>query len=726
MATTTSDALWGAGSTLTGAQLQAFVDAATSGDTLVLSRTLNMTGSSTINLGGKVINIEGVPGNNGGFNRDDPLGGSNIQTLKFTGGTLHMLKVRITCTQVRFPTDSQFNTSGGVLEVDGCDNSTFTRCYFTAEVGRGPFRLFRSDDVVISWCHFTNEYAQGSGRSVNSFIQPMLYLEDCVDLIIEDSVFAEGLHETIKTSGAGGIRRPIIRRCRFKGLGRDAIDLTGGFCGDSWAAPARIEDCIFEGGASIDIKCAIKEMNVSEFPLTFRRCKFIDINNCTFYSIWNPIVLTTDDKWPAGKLNNTPGSAFYWQDAFTQDIRVRNCSFEDITNTRILFKSAIRVEFIDNVHRGTVPNDSVVNYRVAVSMDPAIKPALDSSGISQFTETGRTTASAVGAPPAIDYSLYGPLSDAGSVAAPDAFTVGQWTWAETGVSGELLLTFTTLPSNNGDPITDLEYNLDGAGYVSHGSTGGSRLFTGQVGAKTMLVRAVNSTGSGLDSDEKSATPTATVSGVPVISTPVPVITGSGVVNTLHTVSTGTWTNSPTGYNSGANVSASPSSGPYTFRQSGLSYAPTEADLGLYLSWGVQAFNAAGNSTYYDTPGILITAAASVPDVMTGGQWRVKPSATIGSMIVELIEAPASGSAITDYEIRFDVDSGDGVISDWISLGGTALTDYPLTGFTPGSTVPFEIRAVNSSGPASPSDVKLAYVPPVVTVGGTVIMLIEVG
>lgn len=92
-------------------------------------------------------------------------------------------------------------------------------------------------------------------------------------------------------------------------------------------------------------------------------------------------------------------------------------------------------------------------------------------------------------------------------------------------------------------------------------------------------------------------------------------------------------------------------------------------------------------------------AATVPDGFREGNWVLENLQGDGELVIRINSLPDDGgSAITDLERRID-----GV--SWVSLGGTALGDYTLTGLTNGTPYDIEIRQVNSVGNSDDGDVK---------------------
>lgn len=93
--------------------------------------------------------------------------------------------------------------------------------------------------------------------------------------------------------------------------------------------------------------------------------------------------------------------------------------------------------------------------------------------------------------------------------APAAFSSGQWTL--TAIAGGLRFGITTLPSDGGSAITDLEYSTNNGGaWSSFGAaTTGNYDVTGLSEIEySCMVRAVNAVGNGANSDMKAETPAA--------------------------------------------------------------------------------------------------------------------------------------------------------------------------------------------------------------------------
>lgn len=163
------------------------------------------------------------------------------------------------------------------------------------------------------------------------------------------------------------------------------------------------------------------------------------------------------------------------------------------------------------------------------------------------------------APTAINVTLDFDV-EANSVAAPDAFDTGDWSVADEMSGGTVTITVSTLPSDNGDSITALQYSVDDGAWSALGGTGTgdydiSSLTNGT--AYGFEIRAINSTGNGADGVSKTATPTAVPSAFIVgqwsiadattggqldvtIST-LPSANGTAITDLEYKVDAGSWT-----------------------------------------------------------------------------------------------------------------------------------------------------------------------------------------
>lgn len=103
------------------------------------------------------------------------------------------------------------------------------------------------------------------------------------------------------------------------------------------------------------------------------------------------------------------------------------------------------------------------------------------------------------------YSLQFSLVVLDRLTAPGAFTTGMWSIAP----GDQIavVTIGSLPASGGEPITDIQYQLNGGSWISSGGIGGFNI-TGLTNEQTydVRLRAVNVLGAGAQSDMKQVTP----------------------------------------------------------------------------------------------------------------------------------------------------------------------------------------------------------------------------
>jgi hypothetical protein len=98
--------------------------------------------------------------------------------------------------------------------------------------------------------------------------------------------------------------------------------------------------------------------------------------------------------------------------------------------------------------------------------------------------------------------------------APAAFAVGDWYVTNAATDGELTVTITALPANNGYAISDIEYRVDGGTWTTFaGAAIGNYAITSLVNDAEVDIelRAVNAEGDGDASDVKPAIPTLAAS-----------------------------------------------------------------------------------------------------------------------------------------------------------------------------------------------------------------------
>jgi len=141
----------------------------------------------------------------------------------------------------------------------------------------------------------------------------------------------------------------------------------------------------------------------------------------------------------------------------------------------------------------------------------------------------------------------------GGAAAPAQFGAGAWSIATLGTGTSARITITTLPSDGGSAITDLEYQIDGGSWVSlAGTTTGDYDLTGLTWNVEIdvAVRAVNAIGNGTASAAKAVTPLVSFAAVVALNPELafdPVQSGSAFQErTGASATTASATNDPIG------------------------------------------------------------------------------------------------------------------------------------------------------------------------------------
>lgn len=167
-----------------------------------------------------------------------------------------------------------------------------------------------------------------------------------------------------------------------------------------------------------------------------------------------------------------------------------------------------------------------LNGGSAASLGGTATGAYGISGLSDGTATNVQVR-------AVNTNGSGAWSDVKSVTAtgvPAAFTAGMWTLTDLTTGGDARISISSLPAANGSAITDLEVKIGAGAWTSLGgtATGDYDLtddFTDGV-STNVLIRAVNTNGSGADSDTKSVTTTAPASGITGYDAPQKLIDSS--------------------------------------------------------------------------------------------------------------------------------------------------------------------------------------------------------
>ncbi len=241
----------------------------------------------------------------------------------------------------------------------------------------------------------------------------------------------------------------------------------------------------------------------------------------------------------------------------------------------------------------------------------------------------------------------------------------------------------SIANNGGSSVTEVDYSLDGAPFVSTGTTSSNFSITGLVNGTsyTVSVRGDNAIGAGTASNPASATP-LTVPGAPTgvqatsdtasadASWTTPVSNGGSVVTgytaTAFTTSAGTTT---------AGTAC-------TTTTLACSVAGLTNNTTYYI--GVVATNAAGSSLS-STPLQPVTPIArpAAPSLTT-----LTPSDSVLSVV--FTAGSAGGDPITSYQ--YSLNAG----SSWTTASGTT-SPIIIDGLTDGTSYTVYLRAVSAAG-----------------------------
>ncbi len=244
-------------------------------------------------------------------------------------------------------------------------------------------------------------------------------------------------------------------------------------------------------------------------------------------------------------------------------------------------------------------------------------------------------------------------------------------------------------SEGGSPITNYEYSLDGGNTwiaLDPADATSPITITGLTNGTeySIVLRAVNSVGSGETSNEVKVTP-ITVPGAPTITTITP---GNGTAVVAFTPPADNGGNAISNYEytiDGTNwIALSPASTSSPFTISGLTN-------GTEYSVKLRAVNDAGSSA---ASGAVTTTPRTVPSAPTG------LTATPGDGQIEIAFTPGNdgGSPVTNYQ--YSLDGGQ----TWITLNpADASSPITIPGLTNGTEYTVQIRAVNAAGAGAASD-----------------------
>jgi hypothetical protein len=218
--------------------------------------------------------------------------------------------------------------------------------------------------------------------------------------------------------------------------------------------------------------------------------------------------------------------------------------------------------------------------------------------------------------------------------------------------------------------------------------------SGQVGDNlTVRVTATNSIGSAAATSTAVGPVTATV--IAPTNSVLPVISGSPIVGSTLTTTTGTWTGSPTGFTEQWLANGSAISG-----ATATTFVPTSAQLTDNITVTVTATNSAGSTAATSTAVGPVTAPTSPP---------------VNSVAPVISGTPQVGNTLTASDGTW---SGSPTFTfSWNGVGSptNAATYTPVSGDV-GNNLTVTVTATNSAGSASQPS---AAVGPVTASGGLV-------
>jgi len=248
-----------------------------------------------------------------------------------------------------------------------------------------------------------------------------------------------------------------------------------------------------------------------------------------------------------------------------------------------------------------------------------------------------------------------------------------------------------LSDNGGSPVTGYDYSLDGAPFVSTGTSGTSFTITGLTNGTsyTVSVRADNAIGNGSSSAPAIGTPAT----VPDAPTTVVAASNSGSTNVSWTAPAWNGGSVVTGYHATAYTTAT---GSTTAGTPCATTAPTTACTisgltnGTTYYVGVTATNALGTGVS-SSPRVAVTPIArpSAPTIssVSSGDTYLSVAFTAGA---------AGGDPITSYQ--YSLDGG----TTWTTASGTT-SPIIISGLTDGTAYPVVIRAVSAAGSGATSN-----------------------
>ena len=238
-------------------------------------------------------------------------------------------------------------------------------------------------------------------------------------------------------------------------------------------------------------------------------------------------------------------------------------------------------------------------------------------------------------------------------------------------------------------------NSSGSGCTNiPGATGGSYVLAPSDAGSTIdvVLTASNSAGSG----SASASPTSAVTWAAPVNSGRPTISGTAEQGNTLSASTGSWSNSPTGY--GYQWQDCNSSGAGCSNVSGAtsgSYTVASSDVGYTMVVVVTASNGGGSASAASTATSVVTAPPPSPPV-NSGRPTISGTAEQGDTLTASRGSWSNSPTGYGYQWQ-DCNSTGGGCS---SISGATSSSYTLASSDVGHTVVVVVTASNSGGSAS--------------------------
>ena len=198
------------------------------------------------------------------------------------------------------------------------------------------------------------------------------------------------------------------------------------------------------------------------------------------------------------------------------------------------------------------------------------------------------------------------------------------------------------------------------------------------------------------SAQTQATPTNTTE---------PQVTGTPVVGSTLTATTGSWTGAPTSY--GFQWMLCPASGGATDASdcaaiggaTTSSYVPSSTDVGKTLRVRVTATNADGSATVASNATAVVTAASSLPT--NTSQPQISGSAVVGSTLTATTGSWTGSPTSYGFQwARCPSSGGAADASDCAAIGGATTNSYAPGSSDVGKTLRVRVTATNADGSAT--------------------------